>query len=92
MNRSQQILLDRLLTFQIDQPGTKLTFARRLARENGWSLAYAERVIVEYKMFLFLAAISFLRKMLQFLGPRRYWLRSDLVRSCGLQLAPERIL
>ena len=60
MNRSQQILLDRLLTFQIDQPGTKLTFGRRLARENGWSLAYAERVIVEYKKFLFLAATSFL--------------------------------
>jgi hypothetical protein len=48
-------LFDRILAFQIDEPGTQLTFARRLARENGWSVSYAERVIVEYKKFLFLA-------------------------------------
>jgi hypothetical protein len=32
-----------------------LSFAARLARENGWSVAYAERVIGEYKKFCFLA-------------------------------------
>ena len=32
-----------------------LTFAARLARENGWGLAHTERVIVEYKKFCFLA-------------------------------------
>ena len=55
MNASPKNLLHELLEFQIDEPGTDFTFARRLARENGWSLAYAERVIVEYKKFLFLA-------------------------------------
>jgi hypothetical protein len=31
------------------------SFAARLARENGWSLTYADRVIGEYKKFCFLA-------------------------------------
>jgi uncharacterized protein (TIGR04222 family) len=58
MNASQQELLDRLAQFQFDEPGTELTFARRLARENSWSLAYAERVIDEYKKFLLLACTA----------------------------------
>ncbi len=32
-----------------------LTFAARLARENGWSSAFSERVLEEYKRFVFLA-------------------------------------
>ncbi|MBO9712918.1 MAG: hypothetical protein J7495_08385 [Sphingomonas sp.] len=36
--------------------GTALSFAQRLARENGWTQAHAERVILEYKKFCFLAA------------------------------------
>jgi uncharacterized protein (TIGR04222 family) len=56
MNAMQRDLYERLMAFQIDAPGVGLTFARRLARENGWSLAYAERVIVEYKRFLLLAS------------------------------------
>ena len=32
-----------------------LSFAARLARENGWTLAAAERVIGEYKRFCYLA-------------------------------------
>lgn len=32
-----------------------LSFANRLARENGWRPAYAARVIEEYKRFVFLA-------------------------------------
>src|SRR5689334_16054326 len=58
MNAAQQALLDRLNAFEFDEPGTELTFARRLARENGWSLAYAERVIEEYQRFLFLACAA----------------------------------
>ena len=58
MNASQQVLFERLLAFQIDEPATELTFARRLAREQGWNQAYAERVIVEYKRFLFLAVAA----------------------------------
>jgi hypothetical protein len=35
-----------------------LPFARRLARENGWSAAHAERVIEEYRRFCFLAVTA----------------------------------
>ena len=35
-----------------------LTFPARLARENGWSLPQAERVIEEYRRFAFLAATA----------------------------------
>lgn len=48
-------LWDRLQTFEIGNAEAQLTFAKRLSRENRWSLAYAERVIREYKRFLYLA-------------------------------------
>lgn len=51
-------LWNKLLEFQIDDPGSSFTLTQRLARENGWSIDYATRVIVEYKKFLYLAAIS----------------------------------
>lgn len=49
----------RLEAFDIDgpqRPGERpaFAFADRLARENGWSLGFAERVVVEYKKFVFL--------------------------------------
>lgn len=55
MNAHQQALYEQLMRFEIDEPGVELTFARRLARENGWTISYAERVIREYKRFLYLA-------------------------------------
>lgn len=45
----------RIEAFEFDEPGTALTFARRLARENRWTVAHAHRVICEYRRFLFLA-------------------------------------
>ena len=51
-------LWQRIDAFKFDAPGTTLTFARRLARENGWSAAFAERVIAEYKRFCYLALIA----------------------------------
>lgn len=36
-------------------PGAALPFAARLARDNGWTLAHAGRVIAEYRAFCFLA-------------------------------------
>src|SRR4051812_26132710 len=48
-------LLARISAFDIDGGEAALPFAARLARENGWSRAYAERVIEEYKRFVFLA-------------------------------------
>jgi hypothetical protein len=46
----------RLEAMQVDPPDASTTFAERLARENGWSLALAEAVIAEYRRFLYLAA------------------------------------
>jgi uncharacterized protein (TIGR04222 family) len=52
-------LLHRILAFEIDTvDNPALPFAARLARENGWSRAHADRVIVEYKRFVFLAMTS----------------------------------
>jgi len=58
MTFTEKQLWNSLINFQIDEPGTKLTFAKRLSRENGWSLDYTNRVILEYKKFIFLCAIS----------------------------------
>jgi uncharacterized protein (TIGR04222 family) len=33
-----------------------LSFSKRLARDNGWPESFAERVVLEYKRFVFLAA------------------------------------
>jgi uncharacterized protein (TIGR04222 family) len=57
MSSGHAQLLDSILTFNLDHGDCPLPFAARLAREHGWSRAYAERVIVEYKRFVFLAAI-----------------------------------
>ncbi len=47
-----------LKDFSVDQPGAQLTFVKRLARENRWSLHYAQRVFDEYKKFVFLAVAA----------------------------------
>jgi hypothetical protein len=43
-----------LLSYTIGPDDAALSFAQRLARENGWTLAQAERVILEYKRFCYL--------------------------------------
>ncbi len=48
-------LLERLEAFGIGRADAPLSFGRRLARENRWSTAFAERVLREYRRFLFLA-------------------------------------
>jgi uncharacterized protein (TIGR04222 family) len=55
MSLERAELLTRILAFDIDGGEVALPFAARLARENGWSRSYAERVIEEYKRFVFLA-------------------------------------
>ena len=45
----------QLSHYVIGPSDAALPFAARLARENGWSAAYAARVIEEYKRFCFLA-------------------------------------
>ncbi len=41
--------------FSIDEGEPAFTFAARLARENGWTLQWSQRVIEEYKRFIYLA-------------------------------------
>jgi len=51
-------LWQRLETFQVGAADDALSFCQRLARENGWPLAYAQQVFHEYKRFIYLIAIS----------------------------------
>ncbi len=44
----------RLSCYSIGPNDAALSFADRLARENGWSTSHAGRVIEEYKRFAFL--------------------------------------
>lgn len=48
-------LWQRIAAYTIGPAGASLSFAARLARENRWTLAHAERVIGEYKRFCYLA-------------------------------------
>jgi hypothetical protein len=45
----------RLEAFEFDELDADLTFSDRLARDNGWTMDYARRVIDEYKRFCYLA-------------------------------------
>lgn len=45
----------RILAFRLDEPDSVFPFSARLARENGWSRAYALRVVEEYRRFVYLA-------------------------------------
>jgi hypothetical protein len=56
MTESQ--LWKKIESFEIDDDSTPLSFCKRLARENRWSNEYTERVIAEYKRFIFLVTIS----------------------------------
>lgn len=55
MNPQEDPLWNRLSAFDFDIAGDALTFTRRLARENGWSVGFAGRVVEEYRRFLYLA-------------------------------------
>ena len=54
MTSAQEELLRKLEGFVFDLPGTRLTFAQRLARENDWTAEFTRRAIGEYRRFLFL--------------------------------------
>ncbi len=58
MNSEQQELWSMIRSFDIDGGPSSLTFSKRLARENGWSHGYAQRVIDEYRKFVFLCMTS----------------------------------
>lgn len=51
-------LWQRLADHSIGPPDASLSFAARLARENRWDAAFAERVIGEYRRFCYLAVTA----------------------------------
>jgi hypothetical protein len=55
IDRRQHDLWKRILAHRFDDPAARLTFTGRLARENGWPIGYAVRVVDEYRRFVFLA-------------------------------------
>lgn len=58
MTHFENQLWNKILGFEFDEPNTQLTFAARLSRENGWTTYYTNRVIDEYKKFIFLCCTS----------------------------------
>ena len=48
-------LWQQVAAFELDDGQSALSFTQRLARENGWSLSFARRVIEEYRRFIYLA-------------------------------------
>ena len=58
MNEEQKRLWARLENYTPDESGAAYPFTKRLARDNAWTLAYAERVVTEYKRFAFLAMVA----------------------------------
>jgi len=55
MSTPDDPLWSKLEAFEFETPAARLTFTERLMRENGWERDYSQRVIQEYRRFLFLA-------------------------------------
>ena len=51
-------MYEKIKRFEIDRPGDAFPFSARLASENGWSRAYALKVIEEYRRFVCLMATA----------------------------------
>lgn len=58
MTQEQQQLWKRIKDFDLNASGASFSFTDRLVRENDWTLAYALRVIMEYKRFMFLICVA----------------------------------
>lgn len=53
-----KMLWQQVAAFRLEEGQQALSFTQRLARENGWSLEFARRVVEEYKRFVYLAACA----------------------------------
>lgn len=51
-------LLDAIMHFDIGPVNAELSFEKRLAVENNWSVEYARQAIIEYKKFIYLIATT----------------------------------
>lgn len=54
MNLEEQALWEKIDAYQLDAEGVRFPFSAKLAKENGWTAAFAQRAIREYKRFLML--------------------------------------
>jgi hypothetical protein len=58
MTTNELELWQKIKHFQFDKENVKLTFAKRLARENSFSDSFTKEIIEEYRKFIFLCCIS----------------------------------
>ncbi|MGL4884690.1 MAG: DUF2207 domain-containing protein, partial [Waterburya sp.] len=58
MNSEQKQLFIKINNFSFNKENIDLSFSQRLARENDWDIEYTNRVIEEYRKFIFLAVVS----------------------------------
>ncbi len=56
MDAMNDELWNTIQSFEIGSSTAELSFVNRLARENNWTLKYAERVIQEYRRYVYLVA------------------------------------
>ena len=57
-NLTNPSLYERLQAFQFSADDINLSFVERLAADNAWSIKYAERVLEEYRRFLYLLCVA----------------------------------
>jgi len=57
-NEEHRGLWNSIQQFPLDDPNAAITFSRKLAEKQNWSPFFTERVIEEYRKFLFLCCIS----------------------------------
>ena len=55
---AHRALYERIAAHSLDHPDDPIPFSAKLARQNGWTLAYARRVVEEYRRFVFLAVAA----------------------------------
>lgn len=58
MTPNQRELWEKVSHYSFDDPKAAYPFTERLAKENGWNLGYALRVVEEYRRFAFLAVTA----------------------------------
>ncbi|MGL4632231.1 MAG: hypothetical protein ACRCVT_13600 [Leadbetterella sp.] len=58
MTTIERELWQKIQDFQFDKPNVKLTFVKRLSRENNFTEAFTNEIIEEYRKYIFLCCIS----------------------------------
>ena len=58
MNLSNELLYKKISLFQIDDESVEFSFSDRLSRENDWDASFSEKIIIEYKKFIYLTSIA----------------------------------